>query len=195
MCHEKIKKYSFISSKKYNNIQTILFIDEHYLYLLKNKNINNNNQNLRRINEIYDLNKLFNYTINKINDNYEFSLDFLVEENFLDRKKKNLLFEEKEADIFEDDLLTTLAKIDSVYIGLTNEQEEEEEEENEEKNEDKKNDEKDNEEIINKGNKIKIDKEKNSRKIFFRNTYGIGERKESLDVKSSSRIIYKNVYV
>ena len=40
-----------------------------------------------------------------------------------------------------------------------------------------------------------MDKEKNSKRIFLRNAYGIGERKESLDAKSSSRFIYKNVYV
>ena len=88
-----------------------------------------------------------------------------------------------------------MEKIDSVYIYQNNEQEEEEEEEDEEKNEDKKKDEKDNEKKNNKENEMKIDKEKNNKRIFFRNTYGIGERKESQDAKSSSRIIYKNVYI
>ena len=106
-----------------------------------------------------------------------------------------MLFEEKEADVFENGLLATLEKIDSVYIYQNNEQEQEEEEdENEDKNEDKKDDEKDKEDKI-KENKIQMDKEKNSKRIFLRNAYGIGERKESLDAKSSSRFIYKNVYV
>ena len=144
---------------------------------------------------MYDLNKLFDYTINKVDDNYEFSFDFLVEDNFLDRKKKNLLFEEKEADMFENGLLSTLEKIDSVYISHNNEDNEEEEEGNEEKNEEKKDDdEKNNQLNINKG-KIQADKDKITKRIFLRNTYGIGERKESLDAKSSSRFIYKNVYV
>ena len=196
LCNERIKSGSFFTSKKYNNIQTILLIDEHYLYLLKNKTIAHNNPNLRRINEICDLNKLFDYTINKVDDYYEFSLDFLLEDNFLDRKKKNLLFEEKEADLFENGLIDTLEKIDTVYIDQNNEQEQEEEEdENEDKNEDKKDDEKDKEDKIIKENKMQIDKEKNSKRIFLRNAYGIGERKESLDAKSSSRFIYKNMYV
>ena len=85
-----------------------------------------------------------------------------------------------------------MEKIDSVYIYQNNEQEQEEEED---ENEDKKDDEKDKEEKINKENKIQIDKEKNNKRIFLRNAYGVGERKESLDAKSSSRFIYKNVYI
>ena len=183
-CYENMKNKTFFSSKKYKNVQSILFIDEHYLYILKNAAINKNNGNLRRISDIFDLNKLFDYTINQYKNDYEFCLDFLIEDNFLDRKKKYILFEEKEAEIFENYLLDTLEKIDSIYINENN-RENEEEEENGEKIEDKNN----------KINEEEKKEDKNKKKIFLRNTYGIGERKESYDAKSSSRFIYKNIYV
>ena len=188
-CYEKVKNKTFFSSKKYKNVQSILFIDEHYLYILKNAVINKNNGNLRRISDIFDLNKLFDYTINQYKNDYEFCLDFLIEDNFLERKKKYLLFEEKEAEIFENYLLDSLEKIDSIYINENNEENEEEEKEKEEENGGK---------IEDKNNKINEEEkkeDKNKKKIFLRNTYGIGERKESYDAKSSSRFIYKNIYV
>ena len=162
-------------------MQTILFMDEHYLYLLKDKSVNQNNPNLRRINEIFDLNKLFDYGISPKGNGYEFNLDFLLEDNFLDRKQKMFLMEEKEAEIFENDLLDTLENIDSIYISENNEQSEEEEEEKEEEKDDKKNDEE--------------RKDKNANKIYFRNAYGFGDKKDNTDLKSSSRFIYKNIYV
>ena len=155
-------------------------MDEHYLYLLKDKSVNKNNPNLRRINEIYDLNKLFDYGIVKKGNGYEFNLDFLLEDNFLDRKQKMFLMEEKEAEIFENDLLDTLENIDSIYIG-ENEQSEEEEEEKEDQKDDKKNDEE--------------GKDQTSNKIFLRNAYNFGDKKDNTDLKSSSRFIYKNMYV
>lgn len=196
-CFEKVKNKTFFSSEKYSKIQTIILIDEHYLYLLKNISINKNNSNLRRIKEKFDLNKLFDYTIQKKYNNYEFALDFLIEENFLDRKMKYLLFEEKEAENFENYLLETLEKIDSIFINENNEEDEEEEEEQEE-NGDKKEDignNNDNEDKKENENQINEKKVKGNKKIFMKNVYGIGERKESSDAKSSSRFLYKNVYI
>ena len=178
----------FFTSKKYNKIQSILFIDEHYLYILKNISINKNNQNLRRISDKFDLNKLFDYTINKIKNHYEFSLDFLIAENFLDRKQKFLLFDEREAENFENYLLEILEKIDSIYVNENNEESEEEEEEEEENNEEK------NVNIINEEQKKEKD-EKNKKKLYLRNVYGIGEKKDFNDTKSSSRFMFKNVYI
>ena len=102
----------------------------------------------------------------------------------MDRNIKSLLFEEKEAEIFENYLLDTLEKIESIFINEINEENEEEEDEKEKKEENN---------IIK--DKEKENKEKNNKKIFLRNVYGIGERKESLDAKSSSRFLYKNMYI
>ena len=192
-CYEKMQNKTFFTTKKYNKVQSILFIDEHYLYILKNVSINKSNDNLRRISDKYDLNKLFDYTINLHNNDYEFCFDFLIEDNFLNQKKKYLLFEEKEAKMFENYLLNTLDKIDSIYVSENNEENDEEEKEEEVENKEK------NEEINNKINeediRIQKEKEKNKKMIFFRNTYGVGERKESNNANSSSRFIYKNIYV
>ena len=103
----------------------------------------------------------------------------------MDRNIKSLLFEEKEAKIFENYLLDTLEKIESIFINEINEENEEEEEDEKEKKEENN--------IIK--DKEKENKEKNNKKIFLRNVYGIGERKESLDAKSSSRFLYKNMYI
>ena len=189
-CQEQVNGGMFFASKKYSKIKTLLFIDEHYLYFLKDKIINKKNEKIRRINDIYDLCKLFSYSINIIENKIELSLNFLVEDNFLDRKIKNILFEEKEAEAFEYNLLETLNTIDTVYINDENEQEEEEEEEEEEtedKNDDKKN--KDNK--IEGREKDKDSKEKNQKKIYLRNEYGIGDGNNLMDSKSSSRFMYK----
>jgi len=53
----------------------------------------------------------------------------------LDRKIKSLLFEEKEAESFENYLLDTLEKIESIFINEINEENEEEEEDEKEKKE------------------------------------------------------------
>ena len=197
-CFEKIKNKTFFSAEKYSKMQTIILFDEHYLYLLKNNNINKTNSNLRRIKEKFDLNKLFDYNIQKKSNKFEFALDFLIEQNFLDRKMKYLLFEEKEAENFENHLLETLEKIDSIFINEgneENEEEEEEEEENDNKKEELKN-ENANEEKKENEFKVNDKKEKgNNKKIVLRNIYGFGERKESADAKSSSRFLYKNAYV
>ena len=189
-CNEKISK--LFTKNKYNKIQTLLFIDEHYLYFLKDTIINQNNPNQRRIYDKYDINNLFDYNINKKDNNkYEFILDFLLDQSFLDRKIRTLLFEEKEAEKFENDLLETLEKFESIFINSDeNEDEEEEEIENEEDTKKK-----DKEKIDEKENKEKEKKERFNKKIFLRNVYGTAERKESSDSKSSSRFLFKNAYI
>jgi len=189
-CQEKVNGGMFFTSKKYNKIKTLLFIDEHYLYFLKDKIINKKNETIRRINDKYDLSKLFSYSTNIKENKIEYSLNFLVEDNFLDRKIKNLLFEEKEGEIFEHNLLETLDKIDTVFIYDDNEEEEEEgeeEEETEDKNDDKNN--KNNK--IEEKEKDEDNKEKNQKKIYLRNMYGVGDGNNFMDSKSSSRFMFK----
>ncbi len=125
-CKEQINSKILLFTKQYSKTNTLLFIDENFMYLSKDVIINKKNENIRRISEIYDLNQLFNYSVEKKKNGFEFALNFLLGKNFLDRQIKKLLFEEKEGEIFESFLLDTLDKIDSIYI---NEEEEEEEEE------------------------------------------------------------------
>ena len=196
-CYEQSNSKTFIifNSKKYSKTKTLLFFDEQYLYLLKDIEVNTQNKNLRRINDKYDLNKLFDYTTIKKENSYEFCLDFLVEENFLDRKIKNLLFEENEAELFENEMLEILEKIDSIYISENHNEEEEEEEndEEDEKEDDKKKEDESSNNDNNKGKDSNV--EKYNKKLFLKNVYGIGEKKDNLDSKSSSRYLFKNVYV
>ena len=110
----------------------------------------------------------------------------------MDRKIKTLLFEEKEAEQFENNLLETLEKYESIFINNYENEDNEEEEENENEEDIIK---KDNEKNNEKEKKEKENNERFNKKIFLRNVYGIGEKKESSDSKSSSRFLFKNVYI
>ena len=145
-CYELVNKNNFLLFKKDIKIKTLIFLEEQYIYLLKDILINNNNEKLRRIFFRYDLNKLFDYSINKKENKYLFKLEFLKDDNFFERNNKLLLFEENEGEKFEEYLIEVLEKIDATFLDEIFEQnedddddDEEEEEEEEEKVEKKKN--------------------------------------------------------
>lgn len=142
-CYENINVRNFLLFKKNTKIKTLLFIEEQYLYLLKDIIINKNNENLRRISNRFDLNKLFDYKVQKTDNNYLFSFDFLKNDNLLDRHMKHLLFEHNEGVTFEEYLIEILEKIDATYLDEIFENEEGEDEEEEEEEEEEK-DEKEN---------------------------------------------------
>lgn len=92
---------SFITGSKKVKIPYLIFLDENFYYMLKDKPINQTNENIRRIGNRYDLLKLSNFQTRKINDDYEFAFEFLNEDYF-DRIYKLLYFEPKEAEVFFD---------------------------------------------------------------------------------------------
>ena len=64
-CKEQINSKILLFTKQYSKTNTLLFIDENFMYLSKDVIINKKNENIRRISEIYDLNQLFNYSVEK----------------------------------------------------------------------------------------------------------------------------------
>lgn len=64
-CVEEVSNRSFLLFKRKYKIKTFIFIEEQYMYLLKDIIINKNNEKLRRISIRYDLNQLFDYKVLK----------------------------------------------------------------------------------------------------------------------------------
>ena len=193
-CYEQSSNRKYLFFKTTTKIKTLLFIEEHYLYLLKDIAIDKTNDKLRRINSKYDLNKLFDYKIKKKDNNLLFTLDFLLDDNLFERNVKNLLFEEKEGDNFENYLIETLEKIDSVFLDeIFGDNEEEEEEDEKEGNkgghnkEDNKNDEENKED----DNKEEKKENKDLKKIFKRIEFDDGKDSFNSNMKSSSRFVLK----
>ena len=184
ICREQVNSKIFFVLKKYSKIDSLVLFDENYLYVLKDIVINKKNEKLRRINDIYDLRQLLNYNVTKKQNGFEYTLNFILEKNFLDRKIKKFLFEEKEAIGFETLLLDTLDTIETLYVNDYDEEEDEEEEKEDNKNEDNNIDNKisDNKDYKNEGS---------NKKLFINNLY-MSDARDYMDSKSSSRFVYKN---
>ena len=146
---------SFITGSKKVKIPYLIFLDENFYYMMKDKPVNENNENIRRVGNKYDLTKISNFQTRKINDEYEFAFEFMYEDYF-DRIYKLLYFEPKDAELFFDvfqqfvDNLGLDLPGNVIGIGDRDEKEEEEEEdegdEGEEKEEKEENENEENEE-------------------------------------------------
>ena len=191
-CYENVNKRNFLLFTKKTNIKTLLFIEEQYLYLLKDVVINKKNENLRRISNRFDLNKLFDYNVTKQDKNYLFTFDFIKNENLLDRNVKNLLFTQDDGERFEEMLIDTMEKyevnfLEEIFEDQAQEDEEEEDEKEEkddsqEKDKDNAEKKEDNQKDDNKEDENK-DKKKEPKRIILEDT------KENDFKKSSSREI------
>ena len=128
---------SFITGSKKVKIPYLIFLDENFYYMMKDKPVNENNENIRRVGNKYDLTKISNFQTRKINDEYEFAFEFMYEDYF-DRIYKLLYFEPKDAELFFDvfqqfvDNLGLDLPGNVIGIGDRDEKEEEEEEEEDE---------------------------------------------------------------
>ena len=125
---------SFITGSKKIVVPYIIFIDENYYYMAKDKIVNQKNPNLRRIGNKYDLLKLSNFQTTKKGDDYEFAFEF-VNEDIFDRTFKLLYFTPKEAEDFYAVLHTILGGFNIEIpenLDDDNEEEEEDDEEGEE---------------------------------------------------------------
>ena len=136
-CYDHINRRNLLLFKKSTNIKSFIFIEEQYMYILKDIIINKNNDYLRRINNKFDLNTLFDYNVQKEQDKYLFTFDFIQNNNLFERNTKHLLFEEKEGEKFEELLIETLEKIEADFIDEIFAQEEENDEEGDEDDEKK----------------------------------------------------------
>ena len=125
---------SFITGSKKIVVPYIIFIDENYYYMAKDRIVNQKNKNLRRIGNKYDLLKLSNFQTTKKGDDYEFAFEF-VNEDIFDRTFKLLYFTPKEAEDFYAVLHTILGGFNIEIpenLDDDNEEEEEDDEEGEE---------------------------------------------------------------
>lgn len=182
-CYENVNTRNFLFFKKKTKIKTLVFFEEQYLYLLKDIVVNKNNENLRRISNRFDLNKLFDYNTTQENKNYLFTFDFIKNDNLLERNIKTLLFTEDDGERFENMLIDVLENYECTFLDEIfeddNEGEEEEEDEKEDGQENDNNNENENEENKN--------DEENKKKDFKR--ISLEDAKEVDLKKSSSREI------
>ena len=73
---------SFITGSKKVKIPYLIFLDENFYYMVKDKPVNQNNENIRRVGNRYDLTKISNFQTRKINNEYEFAFEFMYEDYF-----------------------------------------------------------------------------------------------------------------
>ena len=165
---------SFITGSKIIKVPYLIFLDENYYYMAKDKIVNQRKPNLRRIGNRYDLLKLSNFQTSRKSNDYEFAFEF-VNEDIFDRNFKLLYFTPKEAEDFYavlhailDGFGIQIPEILNDYVNAEEEEEEgeeyedDEEGENYEEEDDKKEHEENNEEHQNNDmNVIKDDKEVN----------------------------------
>jgi hypothetical protein len=90
---------SFITGSKIIKVPYLIFLDENYYYMAKDKIVNQRKPNLRRIGNRYDLLKLSNFQTSRKSNDYEFAFEF-VNEDIFDRNFKLLYFTPKEAEDF-----------------------------------------------------------------------------------------------
>jgi hypothetical protein len=168
---------SFIVGAKKVKVPYIIFLDENFYYMSKDKQVNPNNENMRRIGNRYDLSKLSNFQTRKVNDDYEFAFEFMNEDYF-DRIYKLLYFEPKDAELFFDIFQQFLNNLgidipsNVIGMGVGDEQEEEgeeEEDEGEEENEKEEKEEEDEKEENEENDGEENEKEENEEKEIKEN--------------------------
>ena len=130
-------------------IPYFIFLDENFYYMVKDKQVNENNENIRRVGNKYDLTKISNFQTRKINDDYEFAFEFMYEDYF-DRIYKLLYFEPKDGELFFE-VFQQFAEnlgldIPGNIMGIGDREEEDEEDEGEEGEEKEDKEENENEE-------------------------------------------------
>ena len=123
---------SFITGSKKIKVPYVIFLDENYYYMAKDKIVNQKNPNLRRIGNKYDLLKLSNFQTTKKEEDYEFAFEF-VNEDIFDRTFKLLHFEPEEAQQFYTYIHEALREMGiQIPENMEGNEEEEENEEGEE---------------------------------------------------------------
>ena len=121
-----------LMNKKIINVPYLIFLDEHYYYMAKDKIVNPKHENLRRVGNKYDLFKLNNFQVRKETEDFEFTFEFVTNDIFT-RIIKVLYFTPKEAEDFYAVLNVYLGRlgISPPEIKEDDENEENENEENE----------------------------------------------------------------
>ena len=167
----------------------------------KDKQVNPENENIRRIGNRYDLSKISNFQTRKVNEDYEFAFEFMNEDYF-DRIYKLLYFEPKDAELFFDifqQFINNLGiNIPSNITGMEEGEEQEEEGEEEEddgeeedekgENEGNEEDEKEEKDENNNDNEEKKEEEKTieeNEKAKKSKEQGINNKKDEIETNST----------
>ena len=127
-CYEQTN--NFLLFKKFSKTKKIIFIEEQFLYILKDLVVNKNDEKMRRVIKQLDLCKLCNIEAKEENKKYVFKLQFLKNDYF-DRETRIFIFEEEEGNFFYEQLVETLEKFESTFFGDYSDEENEGEEEEE----------------------------------------------------------------
>ena len=192
---------SFIVGSKKVKVPYIIFLDENFYYMSKDKQVNPENENIRRIGNRYDLSKISNFQTRKVNEDYEFAFEFMNEDYF-DRIYKLLYFEPKDAELFFDifqQFINNLGiNIPSNITGMEEGEEQEEEGEEEEddgeeedekgENEGNEEDEKEEKDENNNDNEEKKEEEKTieeNEKAKKDKEQGINNKKDEIETNST----------
>jgi len=132
-CYEQTN--NFLLFKKFSKVKKLIFMEEQFLYILKDFIVNKSDEKLRRIMKKFDLSKLCNIEVKEENKKFIYKLQFLKNDYF-DRETRVFIFEEEEGNLFYELLSETLEKIESTFFSdlSDDENEEEEEEDDEDKN-------------------------------------------------------------
>ena len=129
-CAEQTSAALFLFKKK---TRKLVFIEEKFLYILKDIIINKNDNRLRRVIKKYDISKLCNIEAKADKSNkFIFKLQFLKNDYF-DRETRTFIFDEQRGTIFYELIAETLEKVESTFFNdLSDDDEEEEEDEDKE---------------------------------------------------------------
>ena len=176
--------FSFITGVKELKIPYLIFFDENFYYMVKDKQINNKNKNIRRIGNRYDLSKLRCFRFRKINQNYEFEFEFYANNDF-ERAFKYIYFEQKEAEVFLEDFQEYVLENLSNVIEIKAEDDiidEENEEEDNEEQKDEDNNKKENIKVIKDKAKMDIDLKNIDEKNYNNNIDNDSTKEESKDI-------------
>ena len=129
-CAEQTSAAFFLFKKK---TRKLVFIEEKFLYILKDIIVNKNDNRLRRVIKKYDISKLCNIEAKADKSNkFIFKLQFLKNDYF-DRETRTFIFDEQRGTLFYEIIAETLEKVESTFFNdLSDDDEEEEEDEDKE---------------------------------------------------------------
>ena len=130
-CAEQTSGAFFLFKKR---TRKLVFIEEKFLYILKDITINKNDNRLRRVLKKYDISKLCNIEAKADKTNkFIFKLQFLKNDYF-DRETRTFIFDEQRGTIFYELIAETLEKVESTFFNdLSYDDEEDEEDEKDDK--------------------------------------------------------------
>ena len=103
------QKMNLFKKAKNEIINYIIFFEDNFIYLANDIIINKNNDELRRINKIYNIRDILNYTNNKDAENKKYKIIFEIMNKKQIKKNKEYLIEEQYFEEFNNEIIKKLA--------------------------------------------------------------------------------------